>query len=224
MPGKPWSGSSEPSSRRSNRPGFYERSIYVNPEDNDNMNRVFPGRPDGTWSERFAHHFLNDVIAGANYAIDLHAGDMIEDLVPFVGLCRDGTGGGRSDGAADARRVRRCLGHQDAAERRACRPALRRRCPARPLGDPGGVRAVRPAGRGGGPAPRRRRPQHPADARHPGGRAGRRRPTAHAEPVRLAALGARGDSSTAPSRLGTGSRPGRCSARWSTWSGIGSAR
>jgi predicted deacylase len=67
-----------------NRPGFYERSIYVNPEDNDNMNRVFPGRADGTWSERFAFHLLNEVIAGADYVIDLHAGDMIEDLVPFV--------------------------------------------------------------------------------------------------------------------------------------------
>ncbi len=67
-----------------NRPGFYERSIYVNPEDNDNMNRVFPGRPDGTWSERFAHHLLNEVIARCDYVIDLHAGDMIEDLVPFV--------------------------------------------------------------------------------------------------------------------------------------------
>src|SRR2546428_6897563 len=67
-----------------NRPGFYERSIYVNPEDNDNMTRVFPGRPDGTWSERFAHWLLNEVIAQCEYAIDLHAGDMIEDLVPFV--------------------------------------------------------------------------------------------------------------------------------------------
>ncbi|TMC30307.1 MAG: hypothetical protein E6J27_03605 [Chloroflexi bacterium] len=67
-----------------NRPGFYERSIYVNPEDNDNMNRVFPGRPDGTWSERFAHWLLNEVIAQCEYAVDLHAGDMIEDLVPFV--------------------------------------------------------------------------------------------------------------------------------------------
>lgn len=67
-----------------NRPGYYERSIYVNPEDGENMNRVFPGRPDGSWSERFAHHFLNDVVAGARYAIDLHAGDMIEDLVPFT--------------------------------------------------------------------------------------------------------------------------------------------
>src|SRR5581483_5196422 len=67
-----------------NRPGFYERSIYVNPEDNDNINRVFPGRPDGTWSERFAHHLLNEIVVRADYAIDLHAGDMIEDLVPFV--------------------------------------------------------------------------------------------------------------------------------------------
>jgi predicted deacylase len=81
-----------------NRPGFYERSIYVNPEDNDNMNRVFPGRPDGTWSERFAHHFLNGVIAGCDYAIDLHAGDLIEDLVPFVGYRE--TARAETDGAA----------------------------------------------------------------------------------------------------------------------------
>ena len=26
-----------------NRPGFYERSIYTNPEDNDNLNRLFCG-------------------------------------------------------------------------------------------------------------------------------------------------------------------------------------
>ena len=67
-----------------NRPGFYERSIYVNPEDNDNLNRLFPGRVDGTWGERFAHHLLNDVIVHFDHAIDLHAGDLIEDLVPFV--------------------------------------------------------------------------------------------------------------------------------------------
>ena len=73
-----------------NRPGFFERSIYVNPEDNDNMNRVFPGRPDGTWSERFAHHLLTDVVLGVQYAIDLHAGDLIEDLVPFVGYRESG--------------------------------------------------------------------------------------------------------------------------------------
>jgi len=67
-----------------NRPGFYERSVYVNPEDNDNMNRVFPGDPSGTWSQRFAHHFLEQVVVRFDHAIDLHAGDMVEDLVPFV--------------------------------------------------------------------------------------------------------------------------------------------
>jgi uncharacterized protein len=67
-----------------NRPGFYERCIYVNPEDNDNLNRVFPGSADGPWSERFAHHLLNDVVVQCDVAMDLHAGDMIEDLEPFV--------------------------------------------------------------------------------------------------------------------------------------------
>jgi hypothetical protein len=67
-----------------NRPGFYERSIYVNPEDGDNLNRLFPGTPDGTWGERFAHHLLTEIIVKCDNAIDLHAGDLVEDLVPFV--------------------------------------------------------------------------------------------------------------------------------------------
>jgi uncharacterized protein len=67
-----------------NRPGFFERSIYTNPEDGENLNRMFPGSPDGTWSERFTYHLLNDIIVHGDYAMDLHAGDMIEDLEPFV--------------------------------------------------------------------------------------------------------------------------------------------
>jgi predicted deacylase len=67
-----------------NRPGFYERSIYVNPEDNDNLNRVFPGRADGSWGERFAHRMLTEIVTRCDHAIDLHAGDLIEELVPFV--------------------------------------------------------------------------------------------------------------------------------------------
>src|SRR5436309_3899664 len=67
-----------------NRPGFYERSIYVNPEDGDNLNRLFPGKPDGTWGERFAHRLLTEIVTKCNNAIDLHAGDLIEDLTPFV--------------------------------------------------------------------------------------------------------------------------------------------
>jgi hypothetical protein len=67
-----------------NRPGFYERSVYVNPEDGDNLNRLFPGRADGTWGERFAHRLLTEIVARCDHAIDLHAGDLVEDLTPFV--------------------------------------------------------------------------------------------------------------------------------------------
>ena len=80
-----------------NRPGFFERSIYVNPEDNDNLNRLFPGDPQGTWGQRFAHRLLSDIVTGFDHSIDLHAGDLIEALTPFV-IYRE-TG----DAALDAR-------------------------------------------------------------------------------------------------------------------------
>jgi len=80
-----------------NRPGFYERSIYVNPEDNDNLNRLFPGKADGTWGERFAHRLLGEIITKCDNAIDLHAGDLIEELTPFVIYRASG------DAALDAR-------------------------------------------------------------------------------------------------------------------------
>jgi len=67
-----------------NRPGFYERSVYVNPEDGDNLNRLFPGDPKGKWGERFAHRLLTEIVTRCEFAIDLHAGDLIEDLTPFV--------------------------------------------------------------------------------------------------------------------------------------------
>src|SRR5206468_8286437 len=73
-----------------NVPGFYERSVYVNPEDGQNLNRAFPGRADGTWSERFAHHLLNDVVLRFDRAMDLHAGDMVEALEPFLGFRKTG--------------------------------------------------------------------------------------------------------------------------------------
>lgn len=87
-----------------NRPGFYERSIYVNPEDNDNLNRLFPGKADGTWGERFAHRLLTEIISKCDNAIDLHAGDLIEDLVPFVIYRETGDAGldGRIEAMANA--------------------------------------------------------------------------------------------------------------------------
>src|SRR6516225_6899983 len=73
-----------------NRPGFFERTVYVNPEDGQNLNRAFPGDPSGTWSERFAHHLLHDIVLKADRAMDLHAGDMVEALEPFLGYLQTG--------------------------------------------------------------------------------------------------------------------------------------
>src|ERR1700720_863596 len=53
-----------------NTPGFFERSVYVNPEDGQNLNRAFPGQADGTWSERFAHHLLTDIVKHVDRAMD----------------------------------------------------------------------------------------------------------------------------------------------------------
>lgn len=63
--------------------GFRARSIYVMPEDGKNLNRVFPGRPDGTHSERLAHWLVTDVYPRADAYLDLHGGDLDESLVPF---------------------------------------------------------------------------------------------------------------------------------------------
>jgi predicted deacylase len=65
-------------------PAFQRRAIYVNPLDGINFNRVCPGNPAGTITEIMAHLLFKNVIAQADYYIDLHGGDMIEALVPFT--------------------------------------------------------------------------------------------------------------------------------------------
>ena len=71
-------------------PSFQARTIYVCPLDGKNPNRVFPGSPDGTASERLAHTLFTEVIARADFYIDLHGGDINEALVPFTILLDSG--------------------------------------------------------------------------------------------------------------------------------------
>jgi predicted deacylase len=71
-------------------PSFQARSIYICPLDGKNPNRVFPGNPDGTASERLAHTVFTEVIARADYYVDLHGGDINEALVPFTILLESG--------------------------------------------------------------------------------------------------------------------------------------
>lgn len=63
--------------------GFRKRSIYVVPADGKNLNRVFPGRADGTASERLAAWLVESVFPQADAYIDLHGGDLNEALMPF---------------------------------------------------------------------------------------------------------------------------------------------
>lgn len=73
-----------------NTPGFYERSIYTNPVDGRNLNRAFPGSPDGLVSERVANFILAQVIRPADAYVDLHCGDLVETLTPFAIWTRTG--------------------------------------------------------------------------------------------------------------------------------------
>ena len=73
-----------------NVPSYTARSIYLCPLDGKNLNRVFPGDPDGTASQQIAHWVFHNVIARADYYVDLHGGDLIEALVPFTIFFRSG--------------------------------------------------------------------------------------------------------------------------------------
>lgn len=64
---------------------FLARSVHVNPVDRKNLNRAFPGRADGTLTDRIAHVLSTEVIARADALVDIHSGDAHEDLRPWTG-------------------------------------------------------------------------------------------------------------------------------------------
>jgi hypothetical protein len=72
-----------------NLPAFRNRTPFVCPVDNVNPNRVFPGDPDGSYSEQMVHALMNEFVAHSDAYIDLHGGDIPESLVPFC-ICRSG--------------------------------------------------------------------------------------------------------------------------------------
>jgi predicted deacylase len=67
-----------------NPASFQARTIYTSGLDGDNLNRVFPGDPNGSPSQMLAAWLFETIIRPAQFYIDLHGGDMIEALVPFV--------------------------------------------------------------------------------------------------------------------------------------------
>jgi hypothetical protein len=63
---------------------FEARSPFVVPEDGRNLNRSFPGDPQGSFTEVLAHHVFSEFVTGSDVLIDLHGGDMVEALEPFA--------------------------------------------------------------------------------------------------------------------------------------------
>lgn len=71
--------------RIANINGFEGRSPNVNPVDRKNLNRVFPGNPQGTQTERIADLIAREVVARSDFLMDVHSGDGAEFLDAFVG-------------------------------------------------------------------------------------------------------------------------------------------
>ena len=67
-----------------NRKAIEVRSGSESHEDGKNLNRVFPGDREGTWSERLAYAIEKELLSIADYYIDLHSGDSYEQLTPYV--------------------------------------------------------------------------------------------------------------------------------------------
>ncbi len=72
--------------RVANISGFEGRSPNVNPVDRKNLNRVFPGDPAGTQTERIADLISREVVARSDFLMDVHSGDGAEFLEAFVGV------------------------------------------------------------------------------------------------------------------------------------------
>ena len=64
---------------------FLGRSPYLNPMDRKNLNRSFPGRSDGSITEKIADYISQKIITQSDYFIDMHSGDAPEDLMPYAG-------------------------------------------------------------------------------------------------------------------------------------------
>lgn len=67
-----------------NREAFELRTGSLCYADGKNLNRVFPGKKEGSWSERLAYAIEKELLSIADYYIDLHSGDSYEQLTPYV--------------------------------------------------------------------------------------------------------------------------------------------
>ncbi|EOH6076990.1 N(2)-acetyl-L-2,4-diaminobutanoate deacetylase DoeB [Burkholderia cenocepacia] len=68
-----------------NYPAF-RAGCRTSPIDAGNLNRSFPGRPDGTVTEKIADYFQRHLLPLATHVLDIHAGGRTLDFVPFAAI------------------------------------------------------------------------------------------------------------------------------------------
>lgn len=56
----------------------------TSPYDGGDLNRSFPGRPDGTPTEKIAHYVLTALVPMADLVLDFHSGGRTLEFVPFA--------------------------------------------------------------------------------------------------------------------------------------------
>ena len=66
-----------------NYPAFRAGS-RTSPIDRGNMNRSFPGSPNGTVTEKIADYFTTVLLPEANIVVDFHSGGKTLDFIPFA--------------------------------------------------------------------------------------------------------------------------------------------
>src|SRR6266540_4234062 len=66
-----------------NVPSFEQKIAHVNPVDGKSMNRFYPGKADGTQTERASLAMTREVVEKCDHLIDLHGGDLDESLRPY---------------------------------------------------------------------------------------------------------------------------------------------
>jgi predicted deacylase len=62
---------------------FEQKVPHVNPVDGKSMNRMYPGKMDGTQTDRASYLITKQVVEQCDHLIDLHGGDLDESLRPY---------------------------------------------------------------------------------------------------------------------------------------------
>src|ERR1051326_1007399 len=86
-----------------NVPSFEKITPHVNPTDNKSMNRYYPGSQGGTQTDRASYAITKEVIEKSDHVIDLHGGDLDENLRPYSYWTV--TGNQKQDDRSEERRV-----------------------------------------------------------------------------------------------------------------------